>query len=633
MSQQRADKIKEPAKEKKALKQEDGTDKFPAKQRALIFQGGGALGAYEAGVYRVLYDWISRHIENKDENVFDVIAGTSIGAINGAIILSHFLEKKNADVNKSLNASDYWKGSAETLERFWQDIQTKYLFNDLLDLSFLPWDVFHATNKAMKKNWNSMLDLTETLMSYNIQYNPFVQESIDLLRFATEAWDIPASAESARRYWTTRTIGAPNVAAAIPRWDLKYGDTSHGFRFRGEQRRLPFWWFYPRFSLKDSCQNYINFPIKKTDHHNGDPRFLLVTVDVQSGDTVSFDNYNDKTEYDEYDEWKDYDDKSGKKEQHHHILSYPNGIEWDQLSTTFSMPDLYRYSVLKDKQSEMKRTFWDGGVLSNTPLRELIDKHKEYWRNEIGVQRLWSGIDEENGEKKVKIPALNVYIADVWPAKLSDDPVPSDNDFVASRKTDLLLLDKTEYEESVSKMITQYMHLTEKLLSTLNDAGKLDRAEKILNEPIIDNTLNIKNKKTYRDLLKGNFEINRIMRIERKDDLYSTGYAMEDFSASSMNQLLELGKHDALDKLIRTLCHVVDNLQEVPDDNETLHRVSDNTKSRLHSHLEQAGDLLEKKKNNYYQEVIRHLYDFTDEVNKLESDGQLSRNQANLLRP
>jgi hypothetical protein len=57
-------------------------------------------------------------------------------------------------------------------------------------------------------------------------------------------------------------------------------------------------------------------------------------------------------------------------------------------------------------------------------------------------------------EKGVKIPALDVYIADVWPAKLKDDPVPSDNDFVASRKTDLILLDKTEYEESVSKMIT-----------------------------------------------------------------------------------------------------------------------------------------------------------------------------------
>ena len=151
MAQQRADKIKESKKEEQVSKQEDRTDEFPTKQRALIFQGGGALGAYEAGVYRVLYDWISRHIKNKDENVFDVIAGTSIGAINGAIILSHYLEKKNEDVNKSFNASEYWKGSAETLEEFWQDIQTRHFFTDLFDLSFFPWDAFHSTNKAMKK--------------------------------------------------------------------------------------------------------------------------------------------------------------------------------------------------------------------------------------------------------------------------------------------------------------------------------------------------------------------------------------------------------------------------------------------------------------------------------------------------
>ena len=163
-------------------------------------------------------------------------------------------------------------------------------------------------------------------------------------------------------------------------------------------------------------------------------------------------------------------------------------------------------------------------------------------------------------------------------------------------------------------MRTQYMHLTEKVLTTLKDAGKLDRAEYILNEPIIDNTLNTKNKKTYRDLLKGNFEINRIMRIECKDDLYSTGYAMEDFSASSMNQLLELGKHDALDKLIRTLYHVVDNLQEVPDDNKKSHQVSDETKSKLHSHLEQAMKLFEKNDHNYYQGVMSHLYGFIDEA-------------------
>ena len=88
-------------KENNTKEQEKGVEFAPSKQRALIFQGGGALGAYEAGVYRVLYDWISRHVENKDENIFDVIAGTSIGAINGAIILSHFLNNKNADVSKT----------------------------------------------------------------------------------------------------------------------------------------------------------------------------------------------------------------------------------------------------------------------------------------------------------------------------------------------------------------------------------------------------------------------------------------------------------------------------------------------------------------------------------------------------
>ena len=44
-------------------------------------------------------------------------------------------------------------------------------------------------------------------------------------------------------------------------------------------------------------------------------------------------------------------------------------------NTTFSMPDLYRYTTLQDESSahdkdETTRTFWDGGMSSNTPLRE-----------------------------------------------------------------------------------------------------------------------------------------------------------------------------------------------------------------------------------------------------------------------
>ncbi|MGA7368590.1 MAG: hypothetical protein WBX01_05625 [Nitrososphaeraceae archaeon] len=281
---------------------------------------------------------------------------------------------------------------------------------------------------------------------------------------------------------------------------------------------------------------------------------------------------------------------------------------------------------MEDKQSEKKRTFWDGGLLSNTPLRELIDRHRVYWKDEISKQRCETL--EGNEEKMSSIPALDVYIVDVWPAKLKDDPVPSDNDFVASRKTDLILLDKTEYEESVLKLITQYIHLSKKLISVLKESDRANEIAGILDIPIVDNTLNMKNKKTYRDLLEGNFDIDRVMRIERKDDLYSTGYAVEDFSARTTNQLLELGKHDALDKLIHSLCHVVDNLKEkIFDEDDRLPRVSDETRKRLDEHLEKA------REEHDYCKAIDHLYDFADEVDKMESEGKLSHNKANLLRP
>ena len=46
-------------------------------ETVLVMQGGGALGAYECGVYKTL---------EKYGIDFDIVAGTSIGAVNAAII-------------------------------------------------------------------------------------------------------------------------------------------------------------------------------------------------------------------------------------------------------------------------------------------------------------------------------------------------------------------------------------------------------------------------------------------------------------------------------------------------------------------------------------------------------------------
>ena len=59
---------------------------IPDKQRALVLQGGGALGAYEVGVLKVLCKKFLESSGNNTENrpLFDIIAGSSIGAMNAA---------------------------------------------------------------------------------------------------------------------------------------------------------------------------------------------------------------------------------------------------------------------------------------------------------------------------------------------------------------------------------------------------------------------------------------------------------------------------------------------------------------------------------------------------------------------
>jgi NTE family protein len=67
-------------------------------EAVLVLQGGGSLGAYECGVYKKLY---AHGIK------FDILAGSSIGAINASIICS----AQNAD-----------KDAAEVLAKFWLTI-------------------------------------------------------------------------------------------------------------------------------------------------------------------------------------------------------------------------------------------------------------------------------------------------------------------------------------------------------------------------------------------------------------------------------------------------------------------------------------------------------------------------------
>ena len=63
------------------------------KQRALIFQGGGALGAYEAGIFKALHDDFVKFDDNNNKSMFDIVAGTSAGAINAVLLVNYVLQR------------------------------------------------------------------------------------------------------------------------------------------------------------------------------------------------------------------------------------------------------------------------------------------------------------------------------------------------------------------------------------------------------------------------------------------------------------------------------------------------------------------------------------------------------------
>src|SRR5689334_10156297 len=86
-------------------------ENMPSKQRALVLQGGGALGAYDAGVIQALNKYLSAN-ENKSGLLFDIVAGTSSGAMNGSILVSHVAQ----------NGS--WQKSIDQLNGFWKYVST-----------------------------------------------------------------------------------------------------------------------------------------------------------------------------------------------------------------------------------------------------------------------------------------------------------------------------------------------------------------------------------------------------------------------------------------------------------------------------------------------------------------------------
>ena len=400
-------------------------------QRGLILQGGGTLGAYEAGVFRGLYEQQTK--ANKETGIegqplFDIVAGTSIGAINGAILVSHVKENGT------------WEGSDKRLIEFWDDISKR------------------------------------------------IGSSFD---------------------WTSQWYKFLNP------WNRNNED---------EFRKI----------LKKILPQYIKFPLK-TNYKDGEPRLLVVSVDMLEGESVVFDSYPKKekddcrrTEYGEIvhaeNDW-----------QHKYVIDY-DGITLEHILASSAVP-IYSspvsIPVRKVGSGLEEHYFWDGALLSNTPIEEFIQSYKQFW--------------PING---YYTPDIDMYIVNILSSKDNSQILPRNFDEKIGRMNSILFSDRTSFEQNIITQNTDYLNLINTLIILAKKNGSAeDELQKIL-EHVTQSQFKTGDKMTYGDLLVRNPHTH-ITKISRGANTKVMGWSeLANLDAHKIRALIDEGYADCQKSLI-----------------------------------------------------------------------------------
>jgi NTE family protein len=202
-----------------------------------------------------------------------------------------------------------------------------------------------------------------------------------------------------------------------------------------------------------------------------------------------------------------------------------------------SVPGFYDYTKIKAEQSpvgdssnsaQSTRYFWDGAILSNTPLREVIHAHRDYWTY----------------VEKKPTPDLDVYIVDLWPSNEYKGTPPSDNNGIKDLQDMIQFSDKTIYDEKVAKITTDYIDLSRKLIELAKSKGATNEdIDVILNENATSVSRSGENRR-YRKLLEGRFNLSNVLRIERSTDPDSIYGKIGDFTSKTIKTLIQQGYDD-----------------------------------------------------------------------------------------
>jgi NTE family protein len=379
----------------------------------LILQGGGSLGAFGCGVFKAL---CQKGIK------LDIVAGTSIGGVNAAIIAG----SKNV------------KHPEQLLEEFWLELAENFVDLD----SFTPFSPYLEQLAANSRYFSS---------SISQQRNNESERTIEEYRNKT-----------IKSFFSSAMFGNDKMFKA--RWRPEYAFTDPEYFQPAKWTYL-----YDLSPLAKTLERYIDYNKLKP---NGNPnsRLIMTAVNVLTAEPLTFDS-------------------SRQQITPKHILA------------TCGYP-AYNFPWVEVEKGIYA---WDGGLLSNTPLREVIDS---------------SPVNDKK-----------IFLVENYPKKIN--ALPDNLAEVYHRTRDIIFCDKTLSTVAISKVITKYLRYISELYQMIEesiDMAKVDKGEL--------ERIRRKYKKYKKDT---GAEIKGVHYISRDEPVHSF-YENADFSPKAIKDSIKQGE-------------------------------------------------------------------------------------------
>ena len=131
------------------------------------------------------------------------------------------------------------------------------------------------------------------------------------------------------------------------------------------------------------------------------------------------------------------------------------------------------------------------------------------------------------------MPRLRFSIINLHPAKR--EYLPTDYHGVIDRRNDIMYHDRTEFDENIAALMSDFVTLANSLIKLAEEKGaSKEELQKILNGKNKGVIISTGKQGRYDDLVRGIVDVDFVARLERKNDANTISNKRLDFSKTTV---------------------------------------------------------------------------------------------------